>query len=421
MGRVYALRTATVFLVMILTLGAGALMLREAATAQVIGARKGYAGDNGPAIDAWLDTPGGIVVANTGDIYFADSNNHVVRRIDPRNNITTIVGNNAAGAGYSGDFGPATAAQLDTPDGVSIAPDGDLVIADSHNDRVRRIDKATSVIITIAGNGQGSYNGDEKPAVEASLNNPSGVAAAPNGDIYIADTLNYRVRMIDHATGLIHTIAGDGTAGDDDTQVGDGGPAVKAHLNMPSDVALGPSGDIYIADMHHNRIRKIDARTRVITTVAGNGRWGDTGDDGPSMQATLAGPAGVAVVPDGNGRLTIFIADYYNGKVRAVGPDGLIRDVSDADKQAFGAPTRVAYGVTRSGGWLYVTDSSKDRLVALDVAKIAPSLVPPPPQRSPLLPVPKSPAGSTPATRPAQTPVAPVPHPVAGMGVRFGE
>jgi sugar lactone lactonase YvrE len=421
MGRVYALRTATVFLVMILTLGAGALMLREAATAQIIGARKGYAGDNGPAIDAWLDTPGGIVVANTGDIYFADSNNHVVRRIDPRNNISTIVGNNAAGAGYSGDFGPATSAQLDTPDGVSIAPDGDLIIADSHNDRVRRIDKPTSVIITIAGNGQSGYNGDEKPAVDASLNNPSGVAAAPNGDIYIADTLNYRVRMIDHATGLIHTIAGDGAPGDDDTQVGDGGPAVKAHLNMPSDVALGPNGDIYIADMHHNRIRKIDARTRVITTVAGNGRWGDTGDDGPAMQATLAGPAGVAVVPDGSGRLTLFIADYYNGKVRAVGPDGIIRDVSDADKQAFGAPTRVAYGVTRSGGWLYVTDSSKDRLVALDVAKIVPSLVPPPPQRSPLPPAPKGPAGSPPATRPAQTPVAPVPHPIAGMGVRFGE
>ena len=143
MGRVYALRTAAVFLVMVAALGAGTLMLREAATAQIIGARKGYAGDNGPAIDAWLDTPGGIVVAPTGDILFADSNNHVVRRIDPRNNISTIVGNYAAGAGFSGDFGPATTAQLDTPDGVSIAPDGDLIVADSHNDRVRRIDKQT--------------------------------------------------------------------------------------------------------------------------------------------------------------------------------------------------------------------------------------------------------------------------------------
>lgn len=385
MARVYALRTAAVFLVMIAALGAGTLMVREATTAQVIGARKGYAGDNGPAIDAWLDTPGGIVVSAQGDVLFADSNNHVVRRIDPRNNISTIIGNYAAGAGFSGDYGPAAAAQLDTPDGVSIAPDGDIIIADSHNDRVRRIDRQTQTIITIAGNGQSQYNGDDKPALEATLNNPSGVAAAPNGDIYIADTLNYRVRMIDHATGFIHTIAGDGRAGDDDFAVGDGGPAIEAHLNMPSDVALAPNGDIYIADMHHQRVRKVDARTRIITTVAGSGRWGNTGDGGPATLATLAGPAGIAVVPDSERRLTLFIADYYNGRVRAVGPDGIIRDVSD-DDEAFGAPTRVAYGTNRRGAWLYVTDSSRDRLVILPIEKVAPDLVPPaPPQRQPIV------------------------------------
>jgi sugar lactone lactonase YvrE len=384
-ARVYALRTAVVFLVMIAGLGAGTLMLREATTAQVIGARKGYAGDNGPAIDAWLDTPGGVVVTSQGDVLFADSNNHVVRRIDPRNNISTIIGNYSAGVGFSGDFGPAIAAQLDTPDGVSIAPDGDIIIADSHNDRVRRVDRQTQTIMTIAGDGQGEYDGDEKPAIESSLNNPSGVAAAPNGDIYIADTLNYRVRMIDHATGFIHTIAGDGKAGDDSASVGDGGPAIEAHLNMPSDVALAPNGDIYIADMHHQRVRKVDARTRIITTVAGSGRWGNTGDGGPATQATLAGPAGIAVVPDGAGGLTLFIADYYNGRVRAVGPDGIIRDVSD-DDEAFGAPTRVAYGSNRRGSWLYVTDSSRDRLVILPIDKIAPDLVPPPPpQRRPVV------------------------------------
>ena len=183
--------------------------------------------------------------------------------------------------------------------------------------------------MTIAGNGQRSATaGTTVRRPTPALNNPSGVAAAPNGDIYIADTLNYRVRMIDHATGFIHTIAGDGNAGDDDVNVGDGGPAISAHLNMPSDVALAPNGDIYIADMHHQRVRKVDARTRIITTVAGNGRWGNTGDGGPATQATLAGPAGITVVPDGTGNLTLFIADYYNGRVRAVGPDGIIRDVT---------------------------------------------------------------------------------------------
>jgi DNA-binding beta-propeller fold protein YncE len=148
---------------------------------------------------------------------------------------------------------------------------------------------------------------------------------------------------------------------------------------MPSDVAVAPNGDIYIADMHHERVRKVDARTRIISTVAGTGRWGNSGDDGPATQASLAGPAGIAVTPDGDGRVTLFIADYYNGRVRAVGPDGIIRDVGDAGREAFGAPTRVAYAPKT--GWLYVADSTRDRLVVLNIPKIAPSLVrlPPPP------------------------------------------
>src|SRR4029453_6694103 len=154
-------------------------------------------------------------------------------------------------------------AQLEQPDGVAIAPDGDIIVADSHNDRIRRVDQQTGVITTIAGSGENGYDGDEKPATEAALNTPSAGAAAPNGDIYIADTLNYRVRMIAARTGLIHTVAGDGSPGDPQN-VGDGGPATSAHLNMPSDVAIAANGDIYIADMHHNRVRKVDAKTHVI-------------------------------------------------------------------------------------------------------------------------------------------------------------
>jgi DNA-binding beta-propeller fold protein YncE len=156
---------------------------------------------------------------------------------------------------------------------------------------------------------------------------------------------------------------------------------------MPSDVAIGPNGDIYTADMHHQRVRKIDARTRLITTVAGTGRWGNSGDGGPATGATLAGPAGIAVVGDAGEKVTLFIADFYNGRVRAVGPDGIIRDVSDGLHEAFDAPTRVAYAP--QGGWLYVTDSSRDRLVILNIPKIAPTLVqarpvaPPSPSRAP--------------------------------------
>jgi GT2 family glycosyltransferase/sugar lactone lactonase YvrE len=362
--RVYAMRMASIFLLTILGLGAGTFMLREAATAQIIGARKGYAGDNGPAIQAALDTPGGIVVAPSGDVYFSDSNNHVVRRIDPRNNITTVAGNHALGVGFSGDFGGATEARLDTPDGVAIAPDGDLIIADSHNERIRRVDRQTAIITTIAGSGESGYDGDDRLAVGAALNSPAGVSAAPNGDIYIADTLNHRIRMIDHASGFIYTVAGDGTPGGDSGPVGDEGPATSAHLNMPSDVAIAPNGDIYIADMHHQRVRKVDARTRLISTVAGTGAWGNSGDGGPATSATLAGPAGVAVVADADGRTTLFIADFYNGRVRFVGPDGVIGSISPG-REPFGAPTRVAYALR--SGWLYVTDSSRDRLVVLNV------------------------------------------------------
>ncbi len=139
-------------------------------------------------------------------------------------------------------------------------------------------------------------------------------------------------------------------------------------------MAIGPNGDLYIADMHHQRVRRVDAMTRTISTVAGTGRWGHTGDNGPATAATLAGPAGIAVVPEAGGRVTIFIADYYNGHVRAVGPDGIIREISDGGRDAFGAPSRVAYAP--QNGWLYVADSSRDRLVVLNMAQIAPTLVP---------------------------------------------
>jgi len=379
--RRYGLRSALIFVLTILTLGASTFMLREAATGPVIGGRKGYAGDYGPAIEAWLDTPGGIAVAPGGDIYIADSNNHVIRRVDSRGNIEPVAGSHELGSGFSGENGPAIVAQLDTPDGVAIAPDLDLIVADSHNDRIRRVDRYTGIITTIAGSGENGFDGDEKPAVEAALNTPSAVAAAPNGDIYIADTLNYRVRVVDAKTGQIHTVAGDGRAGDG-KDVGDGGLATSAHLNMPSDVAIDPrTGDVYIADMHHNRVRKVDAKTHIITTVAGSGVWGNSGNDGPATAARLAGPAGVAVVDEPNGKATIFIADYYNGHVRAVGPDGIIRDLSDEGREAFGAPTRVAYDPRR--GFLYVADSSQDRVVPLIIPKIAPNLVPPRPLAPP--------------------------------------
>ncbi|HEV3141455.1 MAG TPA: hypothetical protein VGY57_13105, partial [Vicinamibacterales bacterium] len=375
--RMYGLRSAIIFVIMIVSLGASTFVLREAATGPVIGGGKTVGPtEYGPGIDTWLDNPGGIVIAPDGDLFVADSNHHMIRRYLPNGDIEPIAGNADLGAGFSGDNGQALAAQLDTPDGVCIAPDGDVVVADSHNDRIRRVDRPTQIITTVAGSGESGYDGDEKQATEAALNTPSAVACARSGDIYIADTLNYRVRMIDAKTGLIHTIAGNGTPGDA-INVGDGGLATSAHLNMPTDVQLDPnSGDIYIADMHHNRVRKVDAKSRIITTVAGSGVFGNTGDDGPAVQARLEGAAGIAVVPEPGGKVTIFIADFYSANVRAVGPDGIIRNLTDEARVSFDQPTRVAYSARR--GLLWVADASTNVIKSLAIPKIAPNLVPPP-------------------------------------------
>jgi DNA-binding beta-propeller fold protein YncE len=374
MLRMYGLRSAIIFVVMIVSLGAGTFMLREAAVGPpVIGGNKGGYRE-GPAVEAWVDGPLGVAIAANGDVYFADSNNNVVRLLDhTTGDLRLVAGNHDLGGGFSGDNEPASMAQLDNPDGVAIAPDGDLIIADSHNDRIRRVDRPTRIITTIAGSGENGFDGDEKPAVDAALDTPTAVAAAPNGDIYIADTLNYRIRMVEEKTGLIHTVAGDGSPGEG-ADVGDGGPATKAHLNMPSDLQVMRNGDIYIADMHHNRIRKVDGKTHIITTVAGNGTWGYTGDGGPATEARLAGAAGIAVVPDAAGKVTIFIADYYNDRIRAVGPDGIIRNINDEGRELFGSPTRLAFDTRK--GFLWVADSNRNKIVPLSVSKIAPNLMP---------------------------------------------
>jgi GT2 family glycosyltransferase len=388
--RRYGLRSAIIFVVMIIGIGAGTFMLREAATvAFVIGAPKSPSGGRFPTISAYLDTPGGIAVAPNGDIYFADSNNDVIDRFDGlKLKPVTVVGSGTNG--FSGDDGPASKAQLNTPDGVGIAPDGDLIVADSHNDRIRRVDKPTRIITTVAGSGENGYDGDEKPAIEAALNTPNAVFATRNGDIYIADTLNNRIRVIDHATGLIHTVAGDGNTGGNGP-IGDGGPATSAHLFMPSDVAVADNGDIYIADMHHNRVRRVDARTHIIATLAGNGSFGSGGDDGPATEAELAGPAGIALAPEAGGRMTIFIADYYNAFVRAVGPDGIMRNVIDEGVVALGAPSRVAFEPRRS--YLYIADSSNDQVIALHIPRISSS-------SRPLLVLPRPvPPGAAPRVR----------------------
>jgi hypothetical protein len=234
-----------------------------------------------------------------------------------------------------------------SPADVAVADNGDLYVADAENHRICRIDRATGKIITIAGYGLGGYDGDDVQATQTALNHPQSLAVAKNGDLYIADTLNHRVRVITQATGVIRTIAGDGLPGDA-YAIGDGGVATAAHLNRPTDVALAPNGDVYIADMGHNRVRVVNMRTGIITTIAGDGRQGEGGDGGAARLASLGGPVSIALVSKER-RVTVFVAEYFNGTVRVVDPEGVISTV-DAPRK-FTSPSRLAYW---TGGWLYV-------------------------------------------------------------------
>ncbi len=264
----------------------------------------GYSGDNGPAATAGLNTPGGVAVDSAGNLYIADTRNHRIRKVNTSGTITTVAGNGTPA--YSGDNGPATSASLYYPFGVAVDSSGEIYIADEFNHRIRRVNPS-GTIITVAGNGTATYSGDNGPATSASLYYPIGVTVDSSGNIYIADQYNNRIRKV-NASGTITTVAGNGAGG----YSGDNGPATSARLTYPEGVAVDSTGDLYIADSGNHRIRKVTSGT--ITTVAGNGTPAYSGDNGPATSASLYFPLGVTVDLSGN----IFIADYYNSRVRMV-------------------------------------------------------------------------------------------------------
>ena len=224
----------------------------------------GFSGDDGPATTAQLMGPRGLAVAADGNLYIADFGNHRVRRVGlSSGRITTVAGTGTAG--FSGDDGLATAAQLANPTGVAVDAAGNLYIADNGNHRVRRVDPS-GVITTVAGTGAQGFSGDRGPAIAAQLNSPVGVAVDTAGSLYIADRGNERVRRVD-PSGVIITVAGTGVQGFS----GDRGPAIAAQLNTPRDVAVAADGTLYIADYDNHRVRRVDLSSGVITTVAGTG------------------------------------------------------------------------------------------------------------------------------------------------------
>lgn len=276
----------------------------------------GYSGDGGAAIDARMWGPSGIVRDDAGNIYIADQFNNRIRKIDTAGKMSTLAGNDTAG--FSGDGGPANMAKLNQPRAVAVDGGGNLYIADWVNNRVRKIDTA-GTITTVAGTGAAGYNGDNMSALSAKLNQPRGLAIDRNGNIFIADEGNQRVRRIDAATGIITTVAGMGIAAFN----GDAWPtATQAALNFPSAVAVDDTGNIFIADTRNHRIRKVDT-FRKITTVAGN-TFGFSGDGGKANISRLNLPSALAI----DGYHNIYVADEYNNRIRKITADGYIFTVA---------------------------------------------------------------------------------------------
>jgi uncharacterized protein (TIGR03437 family) len=262
----------------------------------------GFGGDNGPAISASLNSPfGSGAVDSAGNLYIADSNNNRIRKVS-NGTITTVAGTGKAG--FSGDNGPATSAQLSFPTGVATDSGGNLYIADQQNHRIRKVSDGT--ITTVAGNGVvNGGTGDNGPATTAALGYPTGVAVDAAGNLYIADST---VRKV--SNGIITTVAGPGVFG----TLGDNGPATSAYLIGATGVAVDSAGNLYIADSSAHRIRKIS--NGIITTIAGSGSPGFGGDNGPATGALLNFPRAVAVDPNGN----VYVADTDNNRVRLLTP-----------------------------------------------------------------------------------------------------
>jgi sugar lactone lactonase YvrE len=254
----------------------------------------GFSGDGGPATSATLTTPAGIALdaAGTGILFIVDTQNQRIRKVDLSGTITTVAGNGTNA--YSGDNGPATSASLNFPEGAAVDGAGNIFIADTSNNRIRKVDTG-GTITTVAGNGSFGFSGDGGSAINASLADPDGVALDSAGNLFIADTSNQRIRKVDHATQNITTVAGNGTAG----FAGDGGPATSANLFNPFAVEVDSAGNLLIADFGNQRVRKVNS-SGVITTIAGNGSPSFSGDGGSAASAGLSSPAGLTVDPIGN-------------------------------------------------------------------------------------------------------------------------
>ncbi len=288
----------------------------------------GFSGDGGPATAAGLYSPCLATIDPSGNMYIADASNNVIRVVNhSTGDINTIAGNHAFGGGYSGNGGPATSAELNGPQGIVLDASGNIYIADTYNNVIRKVN-TSGTISTFAGNHVIGYSGDGGAAISAELNNPTDVAFDVAGNVYIADHGNNVIREVNSVSGDISTVVGNSKSG----YFGDGGPATAAELNLPVSVTFSHSGNMYITDYNNNLVREVSNGT--ITTVAGNHSkgFGYSGDGGSATSAQLYYPSGIVVDAIGN----VFISDLANSVVRKVNTSGTISTVAGNNTEGSG-------------------------------------------------------------------------------------
>ena len=325
----------------------------------------GYSGDGGPATSAMLNAPVGLARDSAGNLYVADSRNVRVRKISPAGIISTVAGNGTASPGGGiGDGGLATNAEFARPSDVVVDANGNLYIADGNDGRIRKVTAASGIITTIAGGGAATAGPGGAPATSVRLLDPEALALDGTGNLYIADGLGEVVDQVNLATGVLTVVAGNGTAG----YSGDGGTPTSAELYGPSSVALDASGNLYIADGGNSVVREITGGK--IITVVGNGSPGDSGDGGAATAATLGIPSRLAFDSSNN----LYVSDFEYGVIREVFPaTGTIRTfagrqagyfddgVAAADAN-FNGGTQIALAFDASGNLLLTADNRVRRI-----------------------------------------------------------
>lgn len=269
-----------------------------------------YSGDGGPALKAGLSQPFGLEIAPDGMLYFCDYSNHAVRRIDLKTNVITTVAGTGRKPGYSGDGGPATAAQLHEPHEIRFDREGNYYLSDTSSHAVRKVDGKTGIISTIAGTGKNGFAGDGDPATKALLDLPIAVTLDSEAGIFICDIKNHRIRKVDFGSGIISTFAGTG----EKKPVADGSPVAGAALNGPRSMAVDANQNLIVVLREGNAVYWIDRKSMTLHHLAGTGKQGYDGDGNDAKQARLAGPKGLAIDGEGN----ILLCDTENHVIRMI-------------------------------------------------------------------------------------------------------